>query len=176
MDISHSDIVFKTITRGAVIGIAAIHDPGLQNDGVPVTRVSPAPVRRRGASNGEAVLALGWFGSHPKELGDISQKPDESDRRGNKTAARIDDNLGSRELDATALGQNPTSACRKDILNPSSIRSIGEEKDVVIAPAEHVEVCVVDFPRGSPPIVKTPKPGARPANRRVRGLTKRVTK
>ena len=114
----------------------------------------------RGASSGDALLALGGLRPHPKELGDISQKPDESDRRGNKTAARIDDNLGSREFEVTAPRQNPTPACRKDILDPPGIRSIGEEKDIVIAAAEHVDRRVVHFPRGSPPISQDAESGS----------------
>ena len=124
-----------------------------------MTRVLRAGLSRRGASSGDALLALGWFRPHPKELGDISQKPDESDRRGSKTAARIDDNLGSREFEVTAPRQNPAPACRKDILDPPGIRSIGEEKDVVIAAAEHVNRRVVHFSRGSPPISQDAESG-----------------
>jgi hypothetical protein len=33
---------------------------------------------RLGESTGQASFVLGWFGSHPKELGNISQTPDDS--------------------------------------------------------------------------------------------------
>src|SRR5690242_1365961 len=97
-------------------------------------------------------VSLSWFPSHPKELGNISQTPDESDRRRNETARQVDDDLWSSQPDVTAAGAHPTSACRKNVLHPLGVGSVGEHKDVVITAAEHVDRRMVGSSRFSPRI------------------------
>src|SRR5262249_43807697 len=104
-------------------------------------------------------LPLGWFGSYSKELGDISQTSDKSNGCRNETARRVDDYLGSREFDVSALRTNATFACRKNVLHPIGIRSIREHKDVVIVAAEHVDGSVVHSTRCSPSINQDAEPG-----------------